>query len=171
MATRRRRILSPLRLHSSAATNGTSKVRGPLKPALLGSRFDRESLHSPGVWITGREGFFEGRVISVNVVEETNLVFLVHCGRAVRDQNRDSRNKIHVNVFLIAIHGWLSHAPNPIPDCFEAPMRQDRPVDPRGCTRDLKRAHLLKTIAPRLPRGDTHAFSKTSITARPCGRA
>src|SRR5215469_9461876 len=61
--------------------------------------------HSPGGWITGGERFFERRVIPVNVVKEANLVFLVHCRRAVYDQNRNARDKIHLKVVLISPHG------------------------------------------------------------------
>ena len=58
-------------------------------------------------WLTSTrlQGLLQGRVVAIDVIEKANLVFFVYRCRAVHDQNRDSRNQIDLNIFLIAIHG------------------------------------------------------------------
>jgi hypothetical protein len=73
----------------------------------ISNQQSRQGLHSPGVWITCCESFFERRVIAIDIIEEPNLVFLVHSRRTVHDQNRDTRSEINLKVIVIAIHAGL----------------------------------------------------------------
>src|SRR5580698_3439076 len=60
----------------------------------------------PGIGITGGQCFLEYGVITVDIVEKSNLIFLVYRSRAVNNQNRNSRDKVHLKIvfspFIVA---------------------------------------------------------------------
>src|SRR5580698_5435861 len=61
----------------------------------------------PGIGITGGQCFLEYGVITVDIVEKSNLIFLVYRSRAVNNQNRNSRDKVHLKIVFFAVHRGL----------------------------------------------------------------
>src|ERR1700758_4416816 len=51
--------------------------------------------------------FLKFCVIPIDVVEKTNLIFLVHCSRAVDNEDRNSRGEVHLKIVFLAVHRGL----------------------------------------------------------------
>src|SRR5580704_17927024 len=72
-------------------------------------RFTGDLVQGPlGLAINGGQRFVEVGVITIDIVEKTNLVFLVHCSRAVDNQNRNSRDEVHLKIVFLAVHRCLT---------------------------------------------------------------
>src|SRR5271155_2366316 len=61
----------------------------------------------PSIGMSGSQRFIEFCVITIDIVEKPNLIFLVHRSRAVDDQNRNSRDEIYLKIVFLAAHRGL----------------------------------------------------------------
>src|SRR6201998_2743512 len=52
-------------------------------------------------------GFLEFSVITIDIVEKTNLIFLVYRSGAVDNQNRNSGDEVHLKIVFLAVHRGL----------------------------------------------------------------
>src|SRR6202451_46222 len=59
------------------------------------------------LWMSCGQGFIKFSVIAIDVVEKPNLIFLVHCSRAVDNHNRNSREEVHLKIIFLAVHRGL----------------------------------------------------------------
>src|SRR5580693_10548669 len=75
-----------------------------MQGSLTGAGF---ASYLPCVGITGDQRFIEFCIIAIDVVEKTNLIFLVHRSRAVDNQNWNSRGQVHLKIIFVAVHRGL----------------------------------------------------------------
>ena len=82
--------------------------------------------------------FLQFCVIAIDIVKKTNLILLVHRCRAVDDENRNSRGKVHLKVVLIAVHRGLHPLQIPAGIVAQHPGNQVRRLlDPNASVAEI----------------------------------